>query len=161
MVWILEFIISEPMMWIHTCKVFHSFLLRKSKAEATQSSLVITDLLYNVIQGCIQRNSKVVLLLSWFNKAISNWRQERLHVSHSWQPRLWIIPWVSFLYCSRLRNWYMISSSQQEISKDLLKLEASNPTGITGTSNELDLCEKIFTAVCVKPKDMKGGEYDL
>ena len=55
----------------------------------------------------------------------------------------------------------MISSTQQEISEDLLKLETSNPTSVAGTGNELDLCEKIFTAVCVKPKDMKGGEYDL
>ena len=152
MVWILEFIISEPMMWKHTCEVFHSFLLRKSKGETTKSGLVITDLLDNFIHGCIQRYSKVVLLLCWLNKALSNWCQERLHVSNSWQPRFWIIPWVSLLYCSRLRNWYMISSSQQEISEDLLKLETSNPTSVAGTSNELDLCEKIFIAVSVEPK---------
>ena len=49
----------------------------------------------------------------------------------------------------------MISSPQQEISEDLLKLETSNPTSVAGTSNELDLCEKIFTAVSVEPSVIK------
>jgi hypothetical protein len=55
----------------------------------------------------------------------------------------------------------MISSSQQEISEDLLKLETSNPTSVAGTGNELDLCEKIFTAVSVEPREIKRGEYNI